>query len=64
MDIFYLKYNKSISKHCEKQSELDHIQKKTKYHIDESRTIYKVTKNVVKELAEKLCKIGFNRDDL
>ena len=27
MDIFYLKHNKSISKHCEKHSELDHIQK-------------------------------------
>ena len=48
-----MKYNKSISKHCEKQSELDHIQKKTRYHIDESRTIYKETKNVEKDSAEK-----------
>ena len=44
-DIFYLKHNKSISKYCEKHSELEHIQKKTTYHNDESRTIYKVTKN-------------------
>ena len=54
MDIFYLKYNKSISKHCEKQSELDHIQKKTRYHIDESRTIYKVTKNEGKDTSQRI----------
>ena len=53
MDIFYLKHNKSINKHSEKHSELDHIQKKTTYHNDESRTIYKVTKNVEKDSAEK-----------
>jgi len=52
-DIFYLKHNNSISKYCEKHSELEHIQKKTTYHNDESRTIYKVTKNEKKDFSEK-----------
>ena len=52
-DIFYLKHNKSISKHCEKHSELEHIQKKTIYHNEGSFTIYKVTKNEGKDTSQR-----------
>ena len=52
-DIFYLKHHKSITKHCERHSELENIQKKTTYHNDESRTIYKVTKNEEKDSSVK-----------
>ena len=52
-DIFYLKHNKSITKHCLRHSESEDIQKKTLYHNDESRTIYKVTKNKEKHSSER-----------
>ena len=42
-DIFYLKHNKSITKHCEKHSELEDIQKKKRYHNQEQNIVYKVT---------------------
>ena len=48
-----MKYNKSISKHCEKHSELEHIQKKTIYHNEGSFTIYKVTKNEEKDSSQE-----------
>ena len=52
-DIFYLKRNDSITKHCLRHSESEDIQKKTSYHNDERRTIYKVTKNDEKDSLEK-----------
>jgi len=52
-DIFYLKHNDSIIKHCLRHSESEDIQKKTLYHNDESRTIYKVTKNKEKHSSER-----------
>ena len=52
-DIFYLKHNKSITKHCLRHSESEDIQKKTSYHNDESRTVYKVTKNEEKHTSER-----------
>ena len=41
-DIFYLKNNKSITKHCERHSELEDIKKKKSYHNQEQNTVYKV----------------------
>ena len=52
-DIFYLKHNDSITKQCLRHSESEDIQKKTSYHNDESRTIYKVTKNEEKHSSER-----------
>jgi len=52
-DIFYLKQNKSITKHCERHSELEDINKKTSYYNGERKTIYKVTKNEEKNSSEK-----------
>ena len=52
-DIFYLKKNKSITKHCERHSELEDINKKTSYYNGERKTIYKVTKNEEKNSSEK-----------
>jgi hypothetical protein len=52
-DIFYLKNNKSITKHCERHSELEDINKKTSYYNGERKTIYKVTKNEEKKSSEK-----------
>ena len=52
-DIWFLKHNDSITKHCLKHSESEDIQKKTSYHNDESKTIYKVTKNEEKHTSEK-----------
>ena len=52
-DIFYLKHNKSITKHCLRHSELEDIQKKTSYNNDESITVYKVTKNEEKHTSER-----------
>jgi hypothetical protein len=52
-DIFYLKQNKSITKHCERHSELEDINKKTSYYNGERKTIYKVTKNEEKKSSEK-----------
>ena len=54
--IFYLKNNDSITKHCSKHSELEDIQKKTSYHNDVRRTIFKVTKNEEKEILEGMSK--------
>ena len=51
-EIFYLKNKKSITKHCTKHSELEHIKKMRTYHNDQNRTIYKVTKNDDKEILE------------
>ena len=52
-DIWFLKHNDSITKHCLKHSESEDIQKKTSYHNDESKTIYKVTKNEEKDSSVK-----------
>ena len=52
-DIFYLKQNKSITKHCERHSELEDINKKTSYYNGERKTIYKVTKNEEKNSSEE-----------
>ena len=52
-DIFYLKHNKSITKHCERHSELEDIKKKKIYHNQEQNTVYKVTKHRNKASSEK-----------
>ena len=52
-DIFYLKHNKSITKHCERHSELEDIQKKKRYHNQEQSTVFKVTKHKNKASSEK-----------
>ena len=52
-DIFYLKKNKSITKHCERHSELEDIKKKKIYHNQEQNTVYKVTKHKNKASSEK-----------
>ena len=52
-DIFYLKYNKSITKHCERHSELENIIKKKSYHNQEQKTVYKVTKHKKNDPLEK-----------
>jgi hypothetical protein len=57
-EIFYLKNKKSITKHCTKHSELEHIKKMRTYHNDQNRTIYKVTKNDDKEILEGTLKEG------
>ena len=48
-DIFYLKNNNSITKHCLRHSESEDINKKTSYYNGERKTIYKVTKNEEKD---------------
>jgi hypothetical protein len=53
-DIFYLKHNNSITKHCLRHSESEDIKKKTSYHNGERRTIYKVTKNEEKDSSKKI----------
>ena len=52
-DIFYLKKNKSITKNCERQSELEDIKKKKSYHNQEQKTVYKITKHKKKNSLEK-----------
>ena len=52
-DIFYLKHNKSITKHCDRHSELEDIKKKKIYHNQEQNTVYKVTKHRNKASSEK-----------
>ena len=52
-DIFYLKHNKSITKHCERHSELENIIKKKPYHNQEQKTVYKVAKHKKKVTLEK-----------
>jgi len=52
-DIFYLKQNKSITKHCERHSELENIKKKKSYHNQEQKTVYKVTKHKKNDSSEK-----------
>ena len=52
-DIFYLKQNKSITKHCERHSELEDIKKKKSYHNQEQKTVYKVTKHKKNDSSEK-----------
>ena len=52
-DIFYLKHNKSITKHCDRHSELEDIKKKKIYHNQEQSTVYKVTKHKKKTSTEK-----------
>ena len=37
--------NKSITKHCERHSELEDINKKRSYHNQEQNTVYRVTKH-------------------
>ena len=51
-DIFYLKKNKSITKHCEMHSELEDITKKRSYHNQEQKTVYKIKKHKKKEISE------------
>ena len=51
-DIFYLKKNKSITKHCEMHSELEDITKKRSYHNQEQKTVYKINKHKKKEISE------------
>ena len=48
-DIFYLKKNNSITKHCLRHSESEDINKKTYYYNGERKIIYKVTKSEEKE---------------
>jgi len=52
-DIFYLKKNKSITKHCERHSELEDIKKKKSYQNQEQKTVYKITKHKQNNLSEK-----------
>ena len=52
-DIFYLKKNKSITKHCERHSELEDIKKKKAYHNQEQKTVYKITKHKKNISSEK-----------
>tara|TARA_B100000575_G_scaffold264077_1_gene239661 strand:- start:189 stop:464 length:276 start_codon:yes stop_codon:yes gene_type:complete len=52
-DIFILKYNESIIKHCKRHSELEDIKKKKIYHNQEQSTVYKVTKHKKKTSTEK-----------
>jgi len=52
-DIFYLKQNKSITKHCQRHSELEDIKKKKSYHNQEQKTVYKITKHKKKNSSEK-----------
>jgi hypothetical protein len=51
-DIFYLKNNKSITKHCERHSELEYIKKKKSYHNQKQNTVYEVTKHKIKDSSE------------
>jgi len=52
-DIFYLKNNKSITKYCERHSELEYIKKRKSYHNQKPNTVYKITKHKKKFLPEK-----------
>ena len=52
-DIFYLKNNNSITKHCLRHSESEDINKKTSYYNGERKTIYKVAKNEEKDSSVK-----------
>jgi len=52
-DIFYLKHNKSITKHCDRHSELEDIKKKKSYHNQQQNTVYKVTKHKNKASLKK-----------
>ena len=52
-DIFYLKHNKLITKHCDRHSELEDIKKKKIYHNQEQNIVYKVTKHKNKASSEK-----------
>ena len=52
-DIFYLKHNKSITKHCDRHSELEDIKKKKSYHNQEQKTVYKVSKHKKNDSSEK-----------
>jgi len=52
-DIFYLKKNKTITKHCERHSELENIKKKKSYYNHEQNTVYKITKCNSKDSSEK-----------
>ena len=52
-DIFYLKHNKSITKHCDRHSALEDIKKKKSYHNQEQNTVYKVTKHKNKASSKK-----------
>ena len=57
-DIFYLKKNKLITKHCERHSELEDIKKKKSYHNQEQKTVYKVTKHKKNESSKTPAKIS------
>jgi len=56
-DIFYLKQNKSITKHCERHSELEDIKKirHQRHRNGENTTVtdYKVTKNEEKDSSQE-----------
>ena len=52
-DIWFLKHNDSITKHCTKHSELEDIKKMTRYKTNGgNETIYKVTIQDDKEILE------------
>ena len=53
-DIFYLKNNNSITKHCLRHSKSEDINKKTSYYNGERKTIYKVAKNEEKDSSVKI----------
>jgi len=48
-DIFFLKHNDSITKHCLRHAKVEDIHKKNSYHSGEKRTIYNVKKNKEKD---------------
>ena len=47
-----MKKNKSITKHCERHSELEDVTKKRLYHNQEQKTVYKINKHKKKEISE------------
>ena len=63
-DIFYLKNNNSITKHCLRHSESEDINKKTSYHNGERKTIYKLAHHKIicdklekKEIVKKIIEL-------
>ncbi len=55
-DIFYLKKNQSITKHCTRHSNSEDIIKKRRSSQGRQETVYKVTKNDNKEIQEVISK--------
>ena len=52
-ELFVLKNNKIITKHCLRHSELEDVKKKRSYHNQEQKTAFKVTKHKEKDSSEK-----------